>query len=253
MADKNNPPQRPAPEAAKNAGERSPFSMPLDKGVDIMAQPAPKNAGAEAIPFGMPEEPKHEAKGASQETAPPAKAAQGMVVHYRGPRLWTMIVAMFLFPFFFNLGSELYLLIRAAIVGQMGGLRLGATPPSRPSAVKSDTDKMIDSLALVIANQEKLLRDAGQRVVIIHPGYAGLFSYDDEKGKVKELTGIDLDDPVAGSDKFGKIKSSEILSSVIGSFDRILLNAAQNNLSEFRVKNVMEAKKQSLKRLQELR
>lgn len=253
MADKNNPPQRPVPEAARNAGEGSPFSMPLDKGMDIMAAPVPKKGGAESAPSGMLEEAKQAAKGAPQEAAPSAKASQGMVVYYRGPRLWTMIAAMFLFPFLFNLGSELYLLIRAAIVGQMGGLRSAATPLSRTSAGKSDADKMIDSLALVIANQEKLLRDAGQRVVIIHPGYAGSFSYDAEKAKVKELAAVDLDDPVAGSDKFGKIKSAEVLSAVIESLDRILLNAAQNNISEFRVKNAMEAKRQSLMRLQELR
>lgn len=252
MADKNNAPQRPSPEAARDAGERSPFSMPLEKGMDILAEPFPKKTAGEAAPIGMPEEPGQEGKGARQ-AAPPPKAAQGVVVHYRGPRLWTMITAMFLFPFFFNFGSDLYLLIRAAIVGRGGSLWRAAAPPSQPPAAKSDTDKMIDSLAVVMANQEKLLRDSGQRVVIIHPDYAGAFSYDAEKAKVKELSAIDLDDPVTGSDKFGKIKSVEVLSAVIESLDRILLNAAQSNISEFRVKNVMEAKKQSLMRLQELR
>lgn len=252
MADKNNAPPRPAPEAARNTGEISPFSIPLEKGTDIMAEPAPKKMAGEAGPAVMSEEPKRAAKDAPEEAAP-SRGAQGVVVYYRGPRLWTMIAAMFMFPFFFSFGSELYLLIRAAVVGQMGGLRSAATPRSPAPPGKNDADKMIDSLAVVIANQEKLLRDNGQRVVIIHAGYAGSFSYDAEKAKVKELAAIDLDDPVAGSDKFGKIKSAEVLSAVIESLDRILLNAAQNNISEFRVKNVMEAKKQSLIRLQELR
>lgn len=250
MADKNDAPPRPAADAARSAGEGSPFSMPLEKGTDILADPAAKKTAGE-------EGPKHEVKRAPQEAAPPAKAAHTADVQCHGPRFWRLLLAMFLFPFFFNLGSELYLLARTAIMAQMGGLQTAAPPPAQPSPGKSDADKLIDSLAVVIANQEKLLRDAGQsdagRVVIIHPDYAGTFLYDAEKGKIKELAGIDLDDPLAGSDKFGKIKSAEVLSAVIGSFDRILLNAAQNNVSEFRVKNTLEAKKQALKRLQELR
>lgn len=251
MADKNNAPLRPAPEAPRSAGEGSPFSMPLEKGMDIMAEhSAIKTPGGKALP-GISDESKRE--NVSQNSAAPTKATPAVATHSHAPRFWMLLLAMFLFPFFFNLGSELYLLARTALMAQMGGLPSGAAISPKPSPGKSDTDKMIDSLALVIANQEKLLRDSGQKVVIIHPDYAGVSSYDDEKSKVKELAGIDLDDPVTGSDKFGKIKSAEILSAVIHSFDRILLNASQNNISEFRLKNTLEAKKQALKRLQDIR
>ncbi len=250
MADKKDASRRPAPEAGRSAGESSPFSMPLEKGVDILAESSTIKATGEKASSGIPEEPKREK--ASQEFTPPETAKPGVTAYCHGPRLWMLLLAMFLFPFFFNLGSELYLLARTALMAQMGSLP--AVPAqSSQSLVKNDNDKVIDSLALVISNQEKIMRDAGQRVVIIHPDYAGVFSYDDEKGRVKELAGIDIDDPVTGSDKLGKIKSAEILSAIIGSFDRILLNAAQNNISEFRVKNTLEAKKQALKRLQELR
>lgn len=251
MADKNDTPRRPGPETGRSAAEGSPFSMPLEKGGDILAEPSAIKTGGESVPSGIHEEPKR--TKAQHEAAPQANTKTGVSAHYYGPSFWKLLLAMFLFPFFFNLGSELYLLARTALMTRMGGLQTAAVTSSNPTSGKSDADRMIDSLALVIANQEKLLRDNSQRVVIIHPDYAAVFSYDDEKNKVKELVGIDLDDPIAGSDKFGKIKSAEILSAVLGSFDRILLNAAQNNISEFRVKNTLEAKKQALKRLQELR
>ncbi len=251
MADKNDAPRRASPEAARSTGDGSPFSMPLEKGMDILAEPSLINAPGEKTSAGIPEEAEREK--VSREPSPSAKANPSVVAHYHGPRFLTFLLLMFLFPFLFNLGSELYLLARTAVMAQMAGLQPSAAPPPHPSSGKSDADKMIDSLAMVIANQEKLLRDAGQRIVIIHPGYTGLSSYDEEKNKVKELVGIDLDDPVTGSEKFGKIKSAEILSAVISSFDHILLNAAQNNTSEFRVKNALEAKKQALKRLQEIR
>lgn len=250
MADKNDASSRPAPEAPRSAGEGSPFSMPLEKGMDIMAEHPSIKMPGEKAPAGAREEPKNEKTSRDPASSTLAKPA---AAHCYAPRFWKLLLAMFLFPFLFNLGSELYLLARTAVMAQMGGLPSATAPSPQPSSGKSDTDKMIDSLALVIANQEKIMRDNGQKVVIIHPDYAGVSSYDDEKSKVKELTGIDLDDPVAGSDKFGKIKSAEILSAAINSFDRILLNASQNNSSEFRVKNTLEAKKQALKRLQELR
>lgn len=250
MVDKNDAPLRPAPASPRSGGEGSPFSMPLEKGTDILADQsaikAPVRASSE-----MRDEPKSEK--ASQDPVSSTQAKPAVVAHCHAPGFWTLLLAMFFFPFLFNLGSELYLLARTAVMAQMGGLSSTPAPSPQQASGKSDTDKMIDSLALVIANQEKILRDSGQKVVIIHPDYAGAFSYDDEKSKVKELTGIDLDDPIAGSDKFAKIKSAEILSAVINSFDRILLNASQNNSSEFRVKNTLEAKKQALKRLQELR
>ncbi len=248
MADKNEAPRRPAPEVSRGAGDNSPFSIPLEKGMDILTESTAKK---ETAPSKTPEEPKRD--GAAQESALPEKTKPVAAASCHGIRMWKLLLAMFLFPFFFNLGSELYLLARTALMAQMGGLQAAHQPPAQQPTGKSESDKVIDSLALVIANQEKLLRDTGQRVVIIHPDYAGTFSYDDEKGKVKELAGIDLDDPITGSDKIGKIKSSELLSAIIRSFDRILLNAAQNNLSEFRLKNTLEAKKQALKRLQELR
>lgn len=247
MADKKETPRRPVSEAARDAGDNSPFSIPLEKGGDILAESA---ALKETVSSKSPEEAKR--GGTAQESIPADKGKPVPASCCHGVRMWKLLLAMFLFPFFFNLGSELYLLARTAAMAQMGGLQAAPEPATKPSG-KSDFDKVIDSLALVIANQEKLLRDTGQRVVIIHPEYTGTFSYDDEKGKVKELAGIDLDDPVTGSDKIGKIKSAELLSAIIRSFDRILLNAAQNNLSEFRVKNTLEAKKQALKRLQELR
>ncbi len=248
MADKNETPRRPVQETARVAGGNSPFSIPLEKGGDILAESiAPK----ETVPSKATEEAKRD--GSVAESVTPAKTKPVAIAYGNGISMWKLLLAMFLFPFFFNLGSELYLLARTAVMAQMGGLHAASGSAAQQTPGKSESDKVIDSLALVIANQEKLLRETGQRVVIIHPDYTGAFSYDDEKAKVKELAGIDLDDPITGSDKIGKIKSSEMLSAIIRSFDRILLNAAQNNLSEFRVKNTLEAKKQALKRLQELR
>ncbi len=254
-------------------GVVNPLSMPLEKGMEMQeeapqgplkANPAPKTESEthalQPASGKKHEEPKHEPPHPPKGEAHQHEKTALPVAPYRGPGLGIILVVLFLFPFFFNLGSELYLLARTAIMAQMGSR--SSAPAQEGSALKSssaiqplksDSDKIIDSLALVIANQEKLMGDGAQRVLIIHPDYAGTFSYDAEKQKIEQLAGIDLDTPLAGTDKMGKIRSAEILSLVIESLDRVLLNAAQYDLSEFHVKNALEAKKQALKRLQEIR
>jgi hypothetical protein len=113
--------------------------------------------------------------------------------------------------------------------------------------------QILDSMTAIIINQQKQMEQGGQKVVIFRPEYPGAYSFEAEKTKIYELGGMDIDDPVTGMGKMSKINSAEVLMAMIESFDRITLNAAQYNTSEFHVKNAIESKKLAFKRLQELK
>jgi hypothetical protein len=168
-----------------------------------------------------------------------------------GIGFWTLVFAMFLFPFFFHAGTELYMMARAAL---FPGQTVKKQEEPKADAGKLADGKSLDKLAAALAEQTKALQEGAGRVVIIHPPLNGTFSFDAEKTKIYELSGINMDDPaVSGANKLAQVKSVELLYSLMESFDRIVVNAAQNNVSDFHVKNAIEWKKRALKRLQELK
>lgn len=163
-----------------------------------------------------------------------------------------VLLAMFLFPFFFHAGTDLYMLARAALFSKVEAVKQQAGRPDSDSGGQAE-HKELEKLTAMLENQTKILGEGAGKVVIIHPPYPSAFSFDSEKAKIYELGGVNLDDPPAVADKLEKVKSVELLYALMESLDRVVLNAAQNNVSEFHVKNAIEWKKRALKRLQELR
>ena len=202
----------------------------MDKGVGAPRQPIPKIA---------PEPPSYGHAGSERQYKPESG---------RGLPFWMVLVAMFLFPFFYHAGTELYVLARAALFPKV-------EVKSQPEANlgRQEELKALEKLAAILESQTKILGEGAGKVVVIHPSYPSAFSFDFEKAKIYELSGINLDDPPAGADKLEKIKSVELLYELAESLDRMVLFAAQNNVSEFHVKNAIEWKKRVLKRIQELR
>lgn len=207
------------------APDKSPLSMPLEKGDAAL-----------------------DGKYSSAASIPEKSDLRNNGGVCRAPKAWVIFAALFLFPFFYHLGSELYLLARTAIMAKYG-------PPASVAPVvvaKGTVDELNKTMAAILDGQQKLIQE-GQKVIIIHSDYAGAFSYEHEKRKILELCGFDIDDPVNLADRFSKIKSTELLGTVMESLDRIVLNAAQNGVAEQHLKNTIEVKKMALKRIQELR
>ncbi|MBI5179608.1 MAG: hypothetical protein HZA04_10175 [Nitrospinae bacterium] len=210
-----------------------PFSIPLEKGGE------PEKTG----------EPAPEAK-----TLSPLTPSAPATVHAR-LKMWQVFLAILAFPILFHGGTELYMFARVALVSYlgMGGVSSQQSSAQVPGMTMNKEDKILESLATIIQNQQKILEEGGQKVIVIRPEYPGSYSYDTEKNRIFQLSGIDMDDPISGTEQFKKIQSVEVLTALIESFDRIALNAAQVGSSDFHVKNAIEGKRQALKRLQELK
>lgn len=220
--------------ADKKPDSKSPLSIPLDKGEGVPPRQTPPRTGAEP------------SYGYKTFERPPQPETGG------GLRFWMVMVAMFLFPFFFHAGTDLYKLARAALSSKVDSMKEQTDKPEADSGRQAEL-KELEKLTAILEHQTKILGEGAGKVVIIHPSYPSAFSFDSEKAKIYELVGINLDDPPAVANKIEKVKSVELLYSLMESLDRVVLNAAQNNVSDFHVKNAIEWKKRALKRLQELR
>lgn len=205
--------------------KKSPLSAPLNK-VELPTQSAKSSSDSYPTTF---------------EKTAPAEAGSAF-------SFLKILLAMFLFPFFFQIGTELYGLARTQIMGAQKG---SANQKAQGGSGGTDA-AVLEKLSQILANQARLMEEGG-KVVIIHPALPGQFAFDAEKTKLYELSGINLDDPVSGVNKLAQTKSVELLYSVMESCDRVVLNAAASNISEFHVKNAIEWKKRAIKRLQDLR
>ncbi|MBI3794324.1 MAG: hypothetical protein HY280_06295 [Nitrospinae bacterium] len=218
--------------APPSSDARFPLSIPFDKGQG----PVPN--------LKITDESRH-----SQRTDEKPAATK-----YAGIAFWKILLAMLLFPFIFNGGTDVYIWGKAQLFPSPE-VKISAEPraPQSPQNSAPLDAKTLEGISGLIAGQRKMLDEGVGKVVVIHPSYPGTFSLDAEKNKIYELSGVNLDDPLAGSEKISKIKSPDILFAIMESFDRIVLSAAQYGISEFHVKNSLEGKRQALRRIQELR
>ncbi len=93
-----------------------------------------------------------------------------------------------------------------------------------------------------------------QKIVVVRVPSREKFDLAYEKQKILELSGVDLDDPVTGSQIFSKIKSWDALKEVIRSLDDIIAAARDHDeVTDFLKANALKAKKYATKRLSVLR
>jgi len=165
-----------------------------------------------------------------------------------------ILVTIAIAPFLYNGGTDLYLMgkkqlqqnIKILLPAQM-------VPVSTEKAPTASKDTLLKILNKIATAQEKLSKDGIQKVVVLSPSEDYTFNYSFEKKKILEISGIDIDDPVIGSKAISKIKSSQVLIELIDTFNKIIMSGPQYNVSSFRIKNIIEAKKQALKKLKKLR
>jgi len=92
-------------------------------------------------------------------------------------------------------------------------------------------------------NLEKLVKGfSAPKVVVINQGSVDGFTVKNEKQRILELGGIDIDDPIVHKNAFSKIKSKKIMDALIQSFNRILENQNEPGVSDFLVKNAKKGK-----------
>ena len=110
--------------------------------------------------------------------------------------------------------------------------------------------ELTKKLSSLIDLQKKQLKKEPYKVIVVPGRGTETFSFKQEKKRLYEISGLDIDDPV--SEKvIKKIKSTEVLLAMIGSFNRILLNSDQKAVSEFHLKNTAKAKRLTLKVLRQ--
>jgi len=136
--------------------------------------------------------------------------------------------------------------------------------PAQPSEKKSDTgqlgslvkaiqentksnrqlvETMIAGNKSIETNLGKLVKDfSAPKVVVINQGSVGGFTIQNEKQRILELGGIDIDDPIVHKNAFSKIKSKKIMDALIQSFNRILEYQNEPGVSDFLVKNAKKGK-----------
>ncbi len=113
--------------------------------------------------------------------------------------------------------------------------------------------KIGESLAILSKAFDRFSKQEIQKVVVISNEAPGRFSFKMEKKKLLEISGIDLDDPIAGTEITSNINSAEVLMAMIDSFNRILSKGGEDGVTGFYVKNALAGKTQTLKRLKEIR
>ncbi|MEE8483416.1 MAG: hypothetical protein V3S46_02370 [Nitrospinota bacterium] len=196
---------------------------------------------------------------------------------------WAFILILLLaFPFFLRMGTDFYDLAKVQLPAYFGLPPLGApeppasksvakpaqTAPEKPGAkVESGVPpkmfrKLLEQNSQIIIQNKDLLEKISKmpkpvnRVsnkVIIIRDEPGIFSFEAEKTKIYEIGGVDFDDPIAGTKALKDIKSIELLLVLVGSFNRILLNADDHPVSDFHIKNAIDGKRQAMERLRELK
>ncbi len=196
---------------------------------------------------------------------------------------WALILILLLaIPFFFRIGSDFYDLAKVQLPAYVGLPPLGAPEPpaSKPGAKPAPTapekpgakvesgvppkmfKKLLEQnsriinqnkdLLEIISKMPKPVNTVSNKVIVIHDE-PGIFSLKAEKKKIYEIGGVDFDDPIAGTKALKDIKSAELLIALVGSFNRILLNADNHPISDFHIKNAIEGKRQAMARLRELK
>jgi len=120
-------------------------------------------------------------------------------------------------------------------------------------ALSGQNRKIAESLALLAKTFDSFSKQEIQKVVIINNEAPGSFSFKMEKKKLLEISGIDLDDPIADTDIISNINSADVLMAMIDSFNRILSKGGEDGVTGFYVKNTLAGKTQALKRLKEIR
>lgn len=89
-----------------------------------------------------------------------------------------------------------------------------------------------------------------QKIVVVKVPTSEQFNLAYEKGKVLELAGIDLDDPVSGPAQFANVRSKAALREVIRSLDAIIkASKYDKKISSFLKGNALKAKKYAKQRL----
>jgi len=98
------------------------------------------------------------------------------------------------------------------------------------------------------------IKVASPKVIVVKVPTREKFDLEYEKQKVLELSGVDLDDPVASSRPFDRIKSRDTLKELKRSLDLIISNARDHDeISDFMKKNALTAKRYVINRLRKTR
>ncbi len=98
------------------------------------------------------------------------------------------------------------------------------------------------------------IKVASPKVIVVKVPTRERFDLEYEKQKVLELSGVDLDDPVASSKPFDRIKSRDTLKELKRSLDLIISNARDHDeISDFMKNNALTAKRYVIKRLRKAR
>ncbi|GMT41601.1 MAG: hypothetical protein IEMM0002_0012 [bacterium] len=244
---------------ADNDGVKvTPLSLPLDKDTTTLPNISSINDVDDATPQQAESRPKRVSQKEFIEKV--LKRVEERISQRRGrrswlPGFWIVFLTLFLAPFFFRAGNDIYDTLRSKLSFYMGSYGLFYKPDSaKNSTVNTVTDGTIaENLNELIKQQQKIMKNYPRKVIVIHPERMGVFSLKREKKRLYELSGLDIDDPVKGSDIIEKINSVEILVLMMESFDRIIDNAKGESVSKFHIKNAVEGKRKAIKRIRKLR
>lgn len=130
---------------------------------------------------------------------------------------WHTLFVIFLSPFLFYIGSDLY------------------------HFAKKNVLQIVADKKLVIGSSD-----------ITEKAPPETFSIKYEKKKLMEISGIDIDDPIKNTMKIRNIGSIKELNDLMVCFDRILVNAKKHKVSDFHVQSAKKGKRQAEQRLKEL-
>ena len=157
--------------------------------------------------------------------------------------------------------------------------RLGMRPQSAPEApstaaiaplvaqLKASQDALAASMAKQTAAIAALAQRASEppaptpaaapaepKIIVVKVPSRETFDLDYEKQKIRELAGIDMDDPITNSAPFDKLASRDAVKELIRSFDAIIAAARDHDeVSAFLKSNALEGKKHAARRLQKLK
>lgn len=186
------------------------------------------------------------------------------------PRFVKVLLLLFIAPFIILTAADIY---KGWIQPSLAQFGLGAAPQPASPGVKTEADnlqavlkqnealvkklatqnrELSKKLSSLIDLQKKQLKKEPFKVIVIPGNGTETFSFKQEKKRLYEISGLDIDDPVSEK-TIGKVKSTEVLLAMIGSFNRILLNSDHKSVSEFHLKNTAKAKRLTLKILRQLK
>ncbi|MBI4829708.1 MAG: hypothetical protein HY804_13040 [Nitrospinae bacterium] len=95
---------------------------------------------------------------------------------------------------------------------------------------------------------------AETKIIVVKVPSRETFDLDYEKQKIRELAGIDMDDPITNSAPFDKLASRDAVKELIRSFDAIIAAARDHDeVSAFLKSNALEGKKHATSRLRKLK